>query len=659
MVASARFLDVRTHWARSFIEGLAQRNIIRGFPDGTFRPERGVTRAEFAVILQTAFPRTGTRPYVPFVDVPASFWAASAIRWAYETGFLSGFPGQQFRPNDSIPRSHTLVSLVGGLGLTTTETVPLPDMYEDAAQIPTWASSAIATATANQIVVNYPALRRLRPTQPTTRAEVSAFVYQCLVALNQAPAIASPYIVQWSPVQIVQVSHPREFRAAWITSVWNKDWPSRTGLSSQQQQAEFIRILEQLQATNFNALILQVRPEGDALYQSSLDPWSNWLTGTQGQAPNPLYDPLAFAIAECHKRNIELHAWFNPYRARTSRNTVNVRPHIAVTNPDVVYEWGTQLWMDPGVKVVQDRTYNVIMDVVQRYDVDGIHLDDYFYPYPIAGQSFPDSKTYQAYRNSGGTLSLSDWRRDNVNQLIQRLASGIRAAKPHVKFGISPFGIYRPGQPPQIRGLDAYDQLYADALKWLQQGWVDYLAPQLYWRIDSPAQSYPVLLNWWASNNPKQRHLYIGNNIAQLDGRAWELSEIERQIEITRQVTSPEVLGNIFFSMNTLLENRQGVSDRFRTVTYRTPALAPVIPWLTALPPKLPAGVRGGNGTLNWNAASPEVRSWTLYRQTGNQWILQRILPATVSSLALQSGTYALCSVNRLAQESLGVVVFV
>lgn len=656
MVASARFSDVQNHWARAFIEGLAQRNIIRGFPDGTFRPEQGVTRAEFAVILQTAFPRTGTRPYVPFVDVPANFWAASAIRWAYETGFLSGFPGQQFRPNDPIPRSHTLASLVGGLGLTTTETVPLPNLYEDAAQIPAWASSAIATATANQIVVNYPALRRLRPTQPTTRAEVSAFVYQCLVALNQAPAIASPYIVQWSPEQTVQVSHAREFRAAWITSVWNKDWPSKAGLSSQQQQAEFIRILEQLQATNFNALILQIRPEGDALYQSSLDPWSNWLTGTQGQAPNPLYDPLAFAIAECHKRNIELHAWFNPYRARTSRNTVNVRPHIAVTNPDVVYEWGTQLWMDPGAKIVQDRTYNVILDVVRRYDVDGIHLDDYFYPYPIAGQSFPDSKTYQTYRNNGGTLSLSDWRRDNVNQLVQRLANGIRATKPHVKFGISPFGIYRPGQPPQIQGLDAYEQLYADALKWLQQGWVDYLAPQLYWRIDPPAQSYPVLLNWWASNNPKQRHLYIGNNIAQLDGKAWELSEIERQIEITRQVTSPEVLGNIFFSMNTLLENREGVSDRFRTATYRTPALAPTIPWLTAPTPSIPTGVRPGSSTLSWNPAAAEVRSWTLYRQSGNQWLLERILPATVQTLAVSPGTYALCAVNRLAQESRGVV---
>ncbi|MBF2026064.1 MAG: family 10 glycosylhydrolase [Oscillatoriales cyanobacterium C42_A2020_001] len=656
MVASARFSDVQTHWARPFIEGLAQRNIIRGFPDGTFRPEQGVTRAEFSVMLQTAFPRTGSRPYVPFVDVPANFWAISAIRWAYETGFLSGFPGQQFRPNEQIPRAHTLVSLVGGLGFTTSETVSLPNVYEDAAQIPAWASSAIATATANQIVVNYPALRRLRPTQPTTRAEVSAFVYQCLMALNQAPAIASPYIVQWSPVQTVQVSHRREFRAAWITSVWNKDWPSKAGLSSQQQQAEFIRILEQLQASNFNALILQVRPEGDALYQSSSDPWSNWLTGTQGQAPNPLYDPLAFAIAECHKRNIELHAWFNPYRARTSRNTVNVRPHIAATNPDVVYEWGTQLWMDPGAKIVQDRTYTVIMDVVRRYDVDGIHLDDYFYPYPIAGQSFPDSKTYQAYRNNGGTLSLGDWRRENVNQLIQRLANGIRAAKPHVKFGISPFGIYRPGQPPQIQGLDAYEQLYADALKWLQQGWVDYLAPQLYWRIDPPAQSYPVLLNWWASNNPKQRHLYIGNNIAQLDGKAWELAEIERQIEITRQVTAPEVLGNIFFSMNTILENREGVSDRFRTVTYRTPTLAPVIPWLTAPVLSPPTGVRSASGTLSWNPATAEVRSWTLYRQSGNQWLLERILPATVQTLAVSPGTYALCAVNRLAQESRGVV---
>ena len=664
MVAStSRFSDTQNHWARPFIEGLATRQIIRGFPDGSFRPEQGITRTEFAIILQLAFPRAGMRPYVPFVDVPSNFWAINAIRWAYETGFLSGFPGQQFRPNDPIARGHALGSLVGGLGLTAAGTVPLAQLYEDAGQIADWQRTAIAAATTNRLVVNYPSVRRLRPTQPATRAEIAAFVYQALVALQQAPAIASPYIVQWNPVQTVSVSHRREFRAAWVTSVWNRDWPTNPTAAPSQQQTDFLTLLDHLQRCNFNALILQIRPEGDALYQSSLEPWSHWLTGTQGRAPNPLYDPLAFAIAECRKRNLEVHAWFNPYRARTSRSTVNAAPHLAVTNPNAVYVWGNQLWMDPGLKVVQDRTYAVIMDIVQRYDVDGIHLDDYFYPYPIAGQTFPDQATYQAYRNGGGTLSLGDWRRENVNQLIQRLRSGIRAAKPHVKFGISPFGIYRPGQPPQIQGLDAYAQLYADALKWLQQGWVDYLAPQLYWRIDPPAQSYPVLLDWWAANNPQQRHIYVGNNLAQLDGKAWELAEIERQIAITRQHPSPAVLGNIFYSASTLSSNREGVRDRFQTVTYTSPSLAPVIPWLAAPAPSLPTQVNATAGQITWTTTATEVRAWTLYQRsqssTGTQWTLVRILPGSSRSVSLAPGTYALSAVNRLSQESAGVVVAV
>ncbi|NJP08444.1 MAG: family 10 glycosylhydrolase [Leptolyngbyaceae cyanobacterium RU_5_1] len=657
MVSSSRFPDIQTHWARSFIEGLAQRNIVRGFADGTFRPEQAVSRAEFAVMLQVAFPRSGKRRYVPFVDVPTSYWAAIAIRWAYETGFLSGYPRQEFRPNEKIPRFQALVSLVNGLELTASTAISLPAVYEDHAQVPGWATAAIATATANEIVVNYPALKRLRPTQPTTRAEVAAFIYQCLVELGQAPAIAASQIVRWLPPQTVQVSHQREFRAVWLTSVWNIDFPSQQGLSAQQQQAELIAILNQLQATHFNALILQVRPEGDALYQSAIDPWSHWLTGTQGKPP--AYDPLQFAIAQSHQRNIELHAWFNPYRARTSKNTVNVRPHIAVTNPEVVYPWGNQLWMDPGAKVVQDRTYKAIMDVVRRYDIDGIHLDDYFYPYPIAGQTFPDSKTYQDYRNRGGTLSLADWRRDNVNQLIQRLGAGIRALKPQVKFGISPFGIYRPGQPPSVQGLDAYDQLYADSLKWLQQGWVDYLSPQLYWRIDAPQQRYPVLLQWWADNNPKQRHLYPGNNLSRLDGKAWELAEIEQQIALTRQLNSELAIGNIFFSMNALANNRQDVADRFRTATYRAPALAPVISWLPTTAPAVPTGVQGSNGKLTWNPAPANTRSWTLYHQTGNQWTLRQILPSTTVTTTVEPGTYALCAVNPLAQESPGVVVTV
>jgi len=653
--ASPRFPDIKTHWARPFIQGLSDRNIIRGFPDGTFRPDRPVTRAEFASLVQATFSIPATRPYVPFRDVPAKHWAANAIQRAYEQGFISGYPGNQFRPEENIPRVQALVALVGGLGLADGQTVPLADLFQDQGQIPAWARTAIARATAASLVVNYPNRQQLRPNQPATRAEVAAFIYQGLVALEQADAIASDWIVHWQ--RTVQVSHRREFRAVWITSVWNKDWPSQAGLPAAQQQAELIAILDQVQAMNLNAVILQVRPEGDALYPSSFAPWSAWLTGTQGKAPEPVYDPLAFAIAQCHQRNLELHAWFNPYRARTSDRTVNVAPHLAIAQPQVVYPWGNQLWMDPGAKVVQDHIYNAILDVVRRYDVDGIHLDDYFYPYPIAGQTFPDDKTYQTYRNAGGKLGLADWRRENVNQLIQRLAAGIRAAKPQVKFGISPFGIYRPGQPASIQGLDAYDQLYADSLKWLQQGWVDYLAPQLYWRIDAPAQSYPVLLQWWVENNPRQRHIYAGNNLAQLDGRSWELAEIEQQIALTRDRTAQLALGNIFFSMNALSTNRQGVADQFRNATYLTPALAPSMPWLSAPTPS-PPNVQISGTQIHWSATTA-TRSWSLYRQDHQQWVLTQILPASMTTTTLSPGTYALCSVNRLAQESAGVLIAV
>lgn len=649
------FPDVQTHWARSFIEGLAQRDILRGYEDGTFRPERAVTRAEFAAILLKALPRPVKRSYVPFVDVPARHWAASAIQKAYETGFLSGYPERRFHPEEPISRAQVWTALVSGLALPIAETVPLMELYQDAAQIPDWARGAIATATASNLIVNYPDLRRLRPQQPATRAEVAASIYQCLVYLNRVPEVPSSTIVRW--IQTVSVSHTREFRAVWIATVWNRDFPSQPGLPAQQQQAEFITLLDRVQALNFNAVVLQVRPEGDALYASQLEPWSRWLTGTQGKAPEPLYDPLAFAIAQCHQRGIELHAWFNPYRARTSPQTVNVRPHVAVTQPDVVYPWGNQLWMDPGARVIQDRTYEVIMDVVRRYDIDGVHLDDYFYPYPITGETFPDSKTYAAYKGQGGTLTLGDWRRENVNGLIQRIQAGIRATKPHVKFGISPFGIYRPGQPAQIRGLDAYNELYADSLKWLQQGWVDYLAPQLYWKIDPPAQSFPVLLEWWSNNNPNQRHLYAGTSLERMSATSWDLQETERQIALTRGLRSRQVLGNVFYSMAVLQENRLSVSDRFQSETYRSPALVPPLAWLGNSQPTLPKAVRVSAGTLIWSTATSDVRAWTLYQQQNGQWTLREVLPAAITSVMVPPGTYALCAVNRLAQESLGVLI--
>ncbi len=437
------------------------------------------------------------------------------------------------------------------------------------------------------------------------------------------------------------------------------DWPSKSGLSADKQKAELIQILDRLQAMNFNAIVLQVRIEGDTLYLSQLEPWSAFLTGTQGLAPSLIYDPLEFAIAESHKRNIELHAWFNLYRAKVSSKTVPVSPHIAVTNPEYVYPYGNQLWMDPGAKVVQDRAYDVILDVVRRYDVDGIHIYDSFYPYPIKDVPFPDSQTYQAYQAGGGKLSLEDWRRDNINQIIQRLATGIRAAKPNVKFGVSPFGTYRPGEPAGIQGLDAYNQLYADSKKWLQEGWVDYLAPQLYWRTDQAAQSYPVLLQWWANNNPKRRQIYAGNNINLLDGVAWKVEEISKQVEITRSLSDKLAVGNIFYSLKALNENRQGISDTIKASIYPAPALPPM-PALDAVPPAPPTGVSANSGQITWNSAvGNDVRSWTLYKQTGGSWTLVRVLPVATTSVTVAPGTYALCAVDRMANESPAVTVTV
>ncbi|MBD2504210.1 glycoside hydrolase family 10 protein [Anabaena azotica] len=665
MVFTTRFSDTKNHWASLFIEALTAKRILNGYPDGTFRPNNSVNRAEFAAIVAAVFNVSIKRQYINFTDIPANFWAAGAIKEAYETGFLSGFPDKTFRPSNQISRGDVIVSLANGLEMSS-KIKPdlldrLPQIYEDAASIPAYGRNQIAIATSAGLVASFPNTKLLNFGNAATRADVAVIIYQALLYLGQVEKIPSAYIVvpSTSSANTVRVNHPREFRGAWITTVWNSDWPSKAGLSTTQQQNELVAILTRLQELNFNAIILQVRPEGDALYASELEPWSAWLTGTQGQAPEPLYDPLQFAIAEAHKRNIEVHAWFNPYRAKTSiKSGSNVRPHIAVTNPEVVYQWGNQLWMDPGRKIVQDRAYNVIMDVVRRYDIDAVHLDDYFYPYPIQGQSFPDNKTYAAYKAAGGQLSLNDWRRQNVDQMVLRLSQGIKATKPHVKFGISPFGIYRPGQPPGITGLDAYSVLYADSKKWLEQGWVDYLAPQLYWRTDQTQQSYPVLLKWWTEINSQRRHIYAGNNIGQLDGKAWKSEEIEKQVKISRNQATDLSLGNIFFSVGSIIENRQDISDTFQNSLYAKPALVPTMSWRSTTAPAPPKELQVNNRRLSWQPGDNQpVRSWTLYRQSDSNWTIQRVLSAGTTFATVQPGTYAVCAVDRLANESLGVVI--
>ncbi|WP_373528176.1 family 10 glycosylhydrolase [Nostoc sp.] len=683
---TAPFSDIQNHWARLFITALAQRGIVSGLPNGMYRPDNSLTRAEFAAIIAKAFGTiTQKRQYVPFVDVPSNYWAAAAIQTAYEKAFISGFPDKSFRPANRITRVEVLVSLVAGLEIAT-KVKPdllsaLPQIYQDAVQIPGYGKNHIAIATSAGLVVGFPNVKLLNPNLAATRADVAVIIYQALVYLGEAEKIASSYLIvppkptptptptpipipipTPTPVGSVRVNHNREFRGVWVASVWNSDWPSKAGLSVAQQKAELTEIITKLQALNFNALIFQVRPEGDALYESQLEPWSAWITGTQGQAPEPFYDPLAFAIAECHKRNIELHAWFNPYRASTSTNPAKtVRPHIAATNPETVYLWKTQRWMDPGLKIVQDRAYNVIIDVVKRYDVDGIHLDDYFYPYPIEGQPFPDNKTYAAYKAGGGTFSLGDWRRDNVNKMVQRLWQGIKATKPDVKFGISPFGIYRPGQPAGITGLDAYNVLYADSKKWLEQGWIDYIAPQLYWRTDEPQQSYSALLKWWTQVNTKKRHVYAGNNLTEPSNKSRESDEIEKQVKISRSQTGQLSLGNIFFNLGILTENSQGIADKFQSLLYNKPALPPTLSWQDTTPPPPPTGLQVNNRKLSWQPGDNQpIRSWTLYRQSGDTWTIGRILSAgTTFATVQQPGTYAVCAVDRLANESVGTVITV
>lgn len=425
---------------------------------------------------------------------------------------------------------------------------------------------------------------------------------------------------------------PREFRAVWIASVANIDWPSRPGLSTAQQQAELIRILDMCKDLNMNGVILQIRPACDALYDSKLEPWSEYLTGQQGKAPDPYYDPLEFATTEAHKRGLEMHVWFNPYRALHPSAKSPVHPsHISKTRPALVKSYGKHLWLDPGEPEVQDHSLNVIMDVVKRYDIDGVHIDDYFYPYRERDADgklidFPDGPSWKKYVDGGGTLKRDDWRRENVNVFVQRIYQSIKAEKPWVKFGISPFGIARPGRPAGVTGMDQYVELYADAEKWLVNGWMDYWTPQLYWRVSSTGQPYEKLLQFWVQQNKFNRHIWPGNftsKVADGSQTSWPASEVLEQISITRR--TPGATGNVHFSMKAFLQNRDGLNDKLKSGPYANPALVPASPWLKATPPPAPTLVkseRTGDGSVNtqWKAPDEPIRWWVVYTRRGSNW---------------------------------------
>jgi uncharacterized lipoprotein YddW (UPF0748 family) len=383
-----------------------------------------------------------------------------------------------------------------------------------------------------------------------------------------------------------------EFRAAWVASVVNIDWPSKKGLSTQEQKDEFVRLVEMHHRNGMNALVVQIRPAGDAFYPSELEPWSEYLTGVQGKAPSPYYDPLQFMIDETHKRGMEFHAWLNPYRAVFNTKVSSVAAsHPSRKYPEWFVDYGDNARMtryfDPGHPEAQKFVTNVVRDIVRRYDVDAIHMDDYFYPYRIAGKEFPDARTFAKY---GKGMQKDAWRRSNVDSIIVMLHRAIREEKPWVKFGISPFGVWRnKSQDPRGSNTQAgqtnYDDLYADILLWLEKGWIDYISPQLYWEIGHDKADFMTLLDWW-SKNTYGKHCYIGIGIYRAGSNApWrDVTQLPRQLEAIRK--APNMHGVIYFSSKSFINNPNGWSEWLRTDFYKTRVPTPAMEWLPAKPTK-------------------------------------------------------------------------
>ena len=417
----------------------------------------------------------------------------------------------------------------------------------------------------------------------------------------------------------------REFRGAWIATVINLDWPPFRGQQPSQQMAALESMIEELHQTGINAVFFQIRSESDAMYDSPIEPWSYWLTGAQGRPPNPRYDPLEFAVQEAHRRGMELHAWFNPYRVERNVGGYTLdTAHVAVKHPEWTIVMNNSIRiLNPGIPEARQYVIDVIVDVVTRYDIDGVHFDDYFYPYPPNQIGLQDLDTYNTY--GGGFSNIGDWRRDNINTFVREVHEQISAVKPDIKYGISPFGIWRNGVPSGIVGLDAYNTIYADAVTWMENEWIDYLVPQLYWPFGG-GQDYAKLAPWWLSVS-SGRHLYPGHGLYRSDaatfgGTLFSASEIPNQVRFNR---TNDIPGSVFFrAKNITLYQSKGFADSLMTDLYRYPALTPSFPWAEQFPPGVPENVASTwvgdtEVEISWDIPFPQefqpmARRFAVYR---------------------------------------------
>ena len=474
----------------------------------------------------------------------------------------------------------------------------------------------------------------------------------------------------------------REMRAVWIATVANIDWPSQRNLTSKAQRDEMRNMLDSLAKNNINAIVLQIRPTADALYPSALEPWSHWLTGKQGVKPNPYYDPLQFIIDEAHKRCIEVHVWLNPYRVTNSDNlSILNKNHLYFKNKDLFVKYGDKYYFDPGLDETREFLNRVVEDVVERYDIDAIHFDDYFYPYRVGNEEFPDEITFRKNPRGFAPNQKGDWRRNNVNMVVSELQHTIKTLKPWVEFGISPFGVWRnnnvdPTGSATRAGVQNYDDLYADILKWLKEGTIDYVAPQLYWEIGKKVADYEVLVKWW-SENSFGKNLYIGLYASQLGSKdanqAWRNgNELCRQLKLNKLY--PQIDGAIFFSAKTFLKNKQNLNDSLQQNYYKYPALNPINRNIDGETPAQPQNIKilrdGKDAYLVWDEINEEGGCKTSYyvvyvfkgKQVGNLNDPANILIRTTENCVDLRGldekfrgnyTFVVTAINRYKHESI------
>jgi len=432
-----------------------------------------------------------------------------------------------------------------------------------------------------------------------------------LVTLKKTLSLSIVLVIISLPIYAQVLSPKYEFRGVWVATVNNIDWPSRQGLPVETLKKEALDLLDLHKSHGMNAIILQVRPCSDAFYFSEIEPWSRYLTGIPGKAPEPFFDPLHFWIEESHKRGMELHAWLNPYRLAQNTSEPLAGNHIAFTHPDWVVSYGNKLYFDPGIPATRTYVTRVVADIVRRYDIDAIHFDDYFYPYPVS-EPFPDNASFAQFNRAFRPDQKDHWRRENVDILIKMLSDSIKNLKPWVKFGISPFGVWRnrnmdPDGSETRAGVTNYDHLYADIRKWLREGWIDYAIPQIYWEIGHPAADFETLLNWWNMNS-FDKGLYIGKAPYKLDPNsnieAWKRSDqMPRQIDLTRKYTN--ISGSAYFSSKHFRRDLYGFQDSLASRIYKLPALIPPMPWLKVAKPATPPKIKSSGRRVHWKAPPP------------------------------------------------------